>query len=66
LPGDRSRAGGERDRSRHQHCHGTNLEGARVVLKGTGRETVTDSQGVYRFDDVSPGQAAIAFLLHRD
>src|SRR5688572_11496193 len=28
---------------------GRTLEGARVVLQGTGREAFTDSQGVYRF-----------------
>ena len=38
---------------------GQNLEGARVVLKGTGRETLTDNQGVYRFDNVPPGGAVL-------
>lgn len=38
---------------------GQNLEGARVVLQGTGREAVTDSQGVYRLDDVQPGAAVL-------
>ena len=31
---------------------GQNLEGARVGLKGTAREAITDNQGVYRFDNV--------------
>jgi iron complex outermembrane recepter protein len=38
---------------------GQTLEGARVVLKGAGRETLTDNQGVYRFDNVPPGQAVL-------
>src|SRR5215212_234764 len=38
---------------------GQNLEGARVVLKGTAREAVTDSQGVYRFDNVPAGNAVL-------
>lgn len=38
---------------------GQNLEGARVVLKGTGRETLTDQQGVYRFDNVPAGAAVL-------
>src|SRR5215207_7242932 len=38
---------------------GQNLEGARVMLKGTTREAVTDNQGVYRFDDVTPGSAVL-------
>jgi iron complex outermembrane recepter protein len=38
---------------------GQNLEGARVVLKGTGREAFTDSQGVYRFSDVPPGTTVL-------
>jgi TonB-dependent receptor len=38
---------------------GQNLEGARVVLQGTGREVVTDSQGVYRFDNVPAGNATL-------
>ena len=37
-----------------------NLEGARVVLTGTGRETITDSQGVFRFDDVTSGAVVLA------
>src|SRR5688500_7115201 len=36
---------------------GRTLEGARVVLQGTGREVFTDSQGVYRFENVPPGAA---------
>jgi TonB-dependent receptor len=39
---------------------GQNLEGARVVLKGTNRETFTDSQGVYRFSDVAPGNVVLS------
>ena len=31
------------------------LKGAKVVIRGTGRETVTDNQGVYRFADLPPG-----------
>jgi iron complex outermembrane receptor protein len=38
---------------------GQNLEGARVVLKGTGRETLTDQQGVYRFNDLPAGAATL-------
>ena len=39
---------------------GQNLEGARVVLKGTGREVLTDSTGTYRFDNVTAGPAAVS------
>jgi hypothetical protein len=39
---------------------GQNLEGARVIIQGSGRETVTDKQGVYRFDDVSPGRVTLS------
>lgn len=38
---------------------GQNLEGARVVLKGTSRETLSDVQGVYRFDNVPTGSAVL-------
>ncbi len=38
---------------------GRTLEGARVVLKGTGRETLTDNQGAYRFSDVATGSAVV-------
>lgn len=38
---------------------GATLEGARVVLKGTGIETTTDSLGIYRFDSVPPGNAVV-------
>jgi TonB-dependent receptor len=38
---------------------GQNLEGARVVLKGTGRETLSDALGVYRFDNVPNGAAVV-------
>ncbi len=38
---------------------GATLEGARVVLQGTGRETTTDNLGFYRFDQVAPGAATI-------
>ena len=36
------------------------LEGARVVLVGTGRETVTDFAGTYRFDNVPPGNVELS------
>ena len=36
------------------------LEGARVVLQGTGREVTTDNLGTYRFDNVPPGAAVIS------
>jgi iron complex outermembrane receptor protein len=36
------------------------LEGARVVLEGTGREVTTDSLGDFRLDNVPPGPATIA------
>jgi iron complex outermembrane recepter protein len=39
---------------------GRTLEGALVVLRGTGRETTTDSQGVYRFDHVAPGSVVVS------
>ncbi|MEY4941798.1 MAG: hypothetical protein RIQ93_3533, partial [Verrucomicrobiota bacterium] len=39
---------------------GRTLEGARVVLQGTGRETLTDNQGTYRFSEVAPGSAVIS------
>lgn len=39
---------------------GATLEGARVVLQGSGRETTTDSLGVYRFENVPPGEATLA------
>ena len=39
---------------------GLNLEGARVVIQGTGRETTTDRQGVYRFDNVAPGSVTLS------
>ena len=38
---------------------GATLEGARVTLKGTGLETITDSLGIYRFDNVAPGSAVV-------
>ncbi len=38
---------------------GATLEGARVVLKGTGLETTSDNLGVYRFQDVTPGSAVV-------
>ncbi len=34
---------------------GRALEGARVVLQGTGREMLTNGQGIYRFDNLAPG-----------
>ncbi len=39
---------------------GLNLEGARIVMQGTGRETTTDRQGVYRFDNVAPGSVTLS------
>lgn len=39
---------------------GATLEGARVVLKDTGREVTTDSLGQYRFDNISSGNAVVS------
>src|SRR5262245_8382865 len=39
---------------------GRTLQGARVVLKPSGREALTDDQGVYFFADVSPGTAVLS------
>lgn len=39
---------------------GRTLQGARVVLTGTGRETVTDGQGEYRFSNVAPGSVTLS------
>ena len=36
------------------------LEGARVIVRGTDRETFTNSEGVYRFSDLPPGPATIS------
>ena len=36
------------------------LEGARVVLVGSDRETLTDGQGIYRFANVNPGAVTLA------
>ena len=36
------------------------LEGARVVLMGTGREAVTDVTGTYRFDNIAPGSVTLS------
>ncbi|MEY4940726.1 MAG: hypothetical protein RIQ93_2461 [Verrucomicrobiota bacterium] len=36
------------------------LEGARVVLVGTGRETSTDITGTYRFSNLAPGTVTIS------
>lgn len=38
---------------------GRTLEGARVVIKNTEREVITDSQGVYRLTNVSPGNVTL-------
>ncbi|MBI4621687.1 MAG: TonB-dependent receptor, partial [Verrucomicrobia bacterium] len=38
---------------------GRALEGALVVLKGTSREMLTDSQGNYRFEDLGPGDVSL-------
>ena len=39
---------------------GRTLEGARVVLQGTGRETTTDRTGSYRFQNVAPGSVTVS------
>lgn len=39
---------------------GRTLEGARVVLQGTGREVLTDRSGLYRLGEVPEGAARIA------
>ncbi len=39
---------------------GATLEGARVVLKGIGREVTSDSLGFYQIDDVPAGEAQLA------
>jgi TonB-dependent receptor len=39
---------------------GATLEGARVVLQGTGRETSTDNLGEFRFDNVARGEAKLS------
>ncbi len=39
---------------------GRTLEGARVVLQGTGRETTTDRTGSYRFENVAPGSVTVS------
>src|SRR5258706_14665573 len=39
---------------------GRTLEGARVVLVGTGRETLTDNQGAFRFSGVAPGSGVLS------
>jgi iron complex outermembrane receptor protein len=39
---------------------GSTLEGARVVMTGTGRETTTDALGVYRFDNVPAGNVSLS------
>ncbi|MGH8018843.1 MAG: TonB-dependent receptor [Opitutaceae bacterium] len=39
---------------------GDALQGARVVIVGTGEEAITDSTGVYRFEDVPAGSAVLA------
>lgn len=40
---------------------GRTLEGARVVHPATGRETLTDSEGVYRLADLGPGTVRLTF-----
>jgi iron complex outermembrane recepter protein len=37
------------------------LAGARVIVRGTERETLTDSEGVYRFNDLQPGPINLSF-----
>ena len=39
---------------------GQNLEGARVVHKTTGREAITDGQGIFRFTDLPAGAAVLS------
>lgn len=39
---------------------GRNLEGARVVLQDTGRQVLTDSDGMYRFTNVAPGSVTLS------
>jgi TonB-dependent receptor len=39
---------------------GQNLEGARVVIKGTNREVFTDRMGIYRLPDVAPGNVIVS------
>ncbi len=39
---------------------GRTLEGALVVIQGTGRQALTDNQGVYRFTDVAAGSATLS------
>jgi TonB-dependent receptor len=39
---------------------GRALEGARVVLTGTGREERTDNFGAYRFENVTPGSVVLS------
>ena len=38
---------------------GRTLEGARVAVEGTARETVTDRQGFYRLTNLAPGDAVV-------
>jgi hypothetical protein len=38
---------------------GRALEGARVALQGTQRETITDRQGAFRFDNLAPGPVTL-------
>lgn len=38
---------------------GRTLEGARVTIEGTGREAVTDQQGVYSFENIPSGLYAL-------
>src|SRR5688572_19465195 len=37
------------------------LAGARVIVLGTDRETLTDSEGVYRFNGLQPGPVNLSF-----
>jgi iron complex outermembrane receptor protein len=39
---------------------GATLEGARVVIQGTNRESITDAIGTYRFDNVPPGSVTLS------
>jgi iron complex outermembrane receptor protein len=39
---------------------GRTLEGVRVILQGSSREAFTDSEGVYRFENLAPGEVTLA------
>src|SRR5438876_854840 len=39
---------------------GRTLQGARVFIQGTGRQALTDEEGVYRFDDLPAGDVILS------